>query len=186
MKFIGSIMRYIDRFSDWCFYAGAFLILVLPFIMSYEVVMRYFLNRPTTWAVDFSEYILLYSTFFAAGWLLKEGEHIHLTFVLDCMGPKNRLIMRVLQSLMGIFACGFLLWACIGATSDAIARGVLIIRPISVPKWIVLWIITFGALMLFIYFVRSFFNSLAAFKVSPVAVDQTVEGNNKKECAWKG
>jgi C4-dicarboxylate transporter DctQ subunit len=182
MKSFHKILRGFDRLADGAFYAGAFLMLVLPFIMSYEVVMRYFFTRPTTWAVDFSEYILLYGTFLTAGWLLKEGEHINLTFVLDRVSQRTRLVMRLIQSLIGIFACSFLLWSGIGATCDAIVRWVLIVRPISIPKWVVFWIIAFGALMLLVYSIRNLINSLAEFKAKPTAMaQQGVNAAEKKD-----
>jgi len=78
--------------------------------------------------------------------------------------------MRVLQSLMGIFGSGFLLWSGIQTTWDALVQGVQIVGPLTYPKFIVLWMIPFGALMLLVYFVQNLFTSLTALKWKAAAL----------------
>ena len=155
--------------------------LVLPFIMSYEVVMRYFFNKPTNWAVDFSEYILLFSTFLAAGWLLRKEEHIRLNLVVDILSKRTRSMINVFQSLLGTIACSLLLWSGLEATLDAIAKRTMIARALSFPKYIVLWIIPFGFLMLLIYFVKQGFNSFATLMVNSDVVNQNTHESSNEE-----
>ncbi len=179
IKFLNLIMRGIDRLADWGFYAGAFLMLVLPLMISYEVVARYFFSRPTAWVVDFSEYVLLYSTFFAAGWLLRQKEHISMVFVTNRLHGKARWIFEIIQSLLGVFACGFMFWSGVVSAWDNLTRWILIIRPlaIDIPVFILIWVIPFGELMLSIYFARDFFHSLAGLlKGSDAAIVQQVGG----------
>ena len=163
-KFISSLMRAIDRLSNGCMAIGEFLILLLPLIMSYEVASRYFFKKPTVWAIDFSNYIVLTTTFFAAGWLLKQNEHVRLNFFLERSSPRIRLIMETVQALMGLFASGFLFYSGIQTTWDAGARNVLIVGPLTYPKAIVLWVIPFGTFMLLVYFLQNLFRSLIALK----------------------
>lgn len=165
-----SVIRAIDRLSDICMIIGEVLILLLPLIMSYEVASRYFFKKPTVWAIDFSNYIVLTTTFFAAGWLLRKNEHVRLNFFLDRSTPTTRFMMGIAQSFMGIFGSGFLLWSGIKATWDALVEGVQIVGPLTYPKFIVLWVIPFGALMLLIYFVQNLFTSLTALKSKDAAL----------------
>lgn len=162
LRFLNLIMRGIDRLAEWGFYAGAFLMLALPLIMSYEVGMRYFFKRPTAWASDFSSYFLVYATFFAAGWLLRQKEHISMVFVIDHLHGNVRWIFIIIQSLMGIFACGFMFWSGVVGTWDSLTRWVLIVNPLTIPRFTIVWVIPFGGLMLSIYFTVNLFNSLAA------------------------
>jgi C4-dicarboxylate transporter DctQ subunit len=148
---------------------------VLPLIMSYEVLVRYFFNAPTSWAVDFSEYILFYSTLLAAAWLLRHGEHIQLTIVMEKVGQRGRWFMKLFQSLAGVFACGFVVWTGIGATHDTFVRKVLIVRPVEVPKYLMMWVIPFCFFLLFIYFFKQFFTTLTSFGLKPAEAEKKAE-----------
>lgn len=159
---IQSVMKGVDHVTDWCFYAGAFLMLVLPFIMSYEVVMRYFFKQPTNFAVDFSEYIILYATLLAGGWLLKQGDHIMLTFFMDRFGERTRLYLKILQSILGILTSAFLVGASGEATWQSVVRKSVLVRPLPVPKYVVLWIIGFCFLLFLFYFLKQLVDSIAA------------------------
>jgi C4-dicarboxylate transporter, DctQ subunit len=159
---IHSVMKGIDHITDWGFYTGAFLMLVLPFIMSYEVVMRYFFKRPTNFAVDFSEYILLYATLLAGGWLLKQGDHIMLTFFVERASERTCLVLKILQSILGILTSAFLVGTSFEATWQSVVRRTVLVRPLPVPKYVVLWIIGFSFLLFLIYFLKQLVDSIAA------------------------
>jgi TRAP-type C4-dicarboxylate transport system permease small subunit len=135
--------------------------------------MRYFFNAPTTWAVNISEYLLLYSTFLSVGWLLRKGEHIQVTFLIEHVGPGTNLVLKILQSLLGIGACIFVFLSSIEATWDAIARNILIIKPLVIHKYMVLWIIPLGFLMALIYFIQQGIKALASLAVSMQEKDKS-------------
>jgi len=176
---ISFLTKWIDHVTNWSFYLAAILILVLPLIMSYEVAMRYFLNRPTTFAVDFSEYILLFVTFLSAGWISKQKEQIELTFVIDRMNRSTFLIMKIIQSLLGTFMCCFLLWSGFDYLWDAITRNIMIVRPLTIPLFVIVWVIPFAALILLIYFLRQGFTFLASFNEGSVAPSQKAGGGKE-------
>lgn len=144
-----------DMVSITCFYIGAFLIFVMTMSIAYEVMVRYLFSRPTVWALDFSEYILVYCTFLAAPWILKKNGHTGVTLLTDSLPEKKRHFLSVFTSMIGLMICAVLVYAGTIDTWDALTRNTLIIRPIVVPKFMILWIIPFGFFLLFWYFVRS-------------------------------
>jgi C4-dicarboxylate transporter, DctQ subunit len=176
---ISFLTKLTDHITNWCFYLAAVLILVLPLIMSYEVAMRYFLNRPTTFAVDFSEYILLFVTFLSAGWISKQEEQIELTLVIDRMNRSTFLIMKIIQSLLGTFMCCFLVWSGFDYLWDAITRNVMIVRPLTIPLFVIVWVIPFAGLILLIHFIRQCFSFLASLKGGSVAPSQKAGGGKE-------
>src|SRR3972149_6492832 len=67
---------FIDSLSTWVGKSFAWLILVLPFGVSYEVFVRYALRAPTTWAFDIS-YITYGAMFLMAGaYTLSRNGHV--------------------------------------------------------------------------------------------------------------
>ena len=78
------MQRYIefaDKLSEWFGKAFAWLIMLMTFGISYEVVVRYALNAPTPWAFDVT-YIMYGALFMMAGaYTLSRGGHVRADFV---------------------------------------------------------------------------------------------------------
>jgi TRAP-type mannitol/chloroaromatic compound transport system permease small subunit len=71
-----KFIYFVDSLSAWVGKAFAWLILVLTLGVSYEVVVRYALRAPTTWAFDFS-YITYGALFLMAGaYTLSRNGHV--------------------------------------------------------------------------------------------------------------
>jgi TRAP-type C4-dicarboxylate transport system permease small subunit len=150
-----------DHVSKGCFYVGAIMLMAIALTTSYDVTMRYFFTRPTVWANDFGKYFLCYSTFLAAAWILKLDGHVKVTIVAERLGPSARCVLNIANSMIGALACLILLWRGIIDTWGAFAKDILIIRPVVVPKWLILWIIPFGLILLCLYFIRNVFANLS-------------------------
>jgi C4-dicarboxylate transporter, DctQ subunit len=161
------LLKVHDRLCDLCARAAGWMMLGMALIITYEVLMRYFFNRPTKWVADFSDYIMLYSTFFVSAWLLKNDGHVRLTILYERLAPRQRLIMEAINSFIGAIVCGFVIWYGVADVLDAIANGLVLARPIPVPKYLVLWVIPFGCLLLLGQFVRSALKSLDDIKTLP-------------------
>jgi TRAP-type C4-dicarboxylate transport system permease small subunit len=128
----------------------------------YDVFMRYLFNRPTTWATDFSEYTLLYITFLAAGWLLREDGHARMTLVLDHLRPNGARLLNLFTSLAGAGVCAVLLWKTGWTTWDAYQVGTTMFRSVPVPQFVLWWIIPFGFFLLLLQFLRGAYRIGAA------------------------
>src|SRR4030042_6749591 len=162
---IGVIfLRVHDRLCDGGAHVSAWLMLAMALIISYEVVVRYFFDRPTIWVVDFSDYIMLYSTFFVSAWLLKHDGHIRLTILLEYLSPRSQRIIDTINSFIGAAVCGFVMWYGVADVLDAVDKSIVLPRPIPVPKSLILGVIPFGCLLLFVQFLRKGFKILASLK----------------------
>lgn len=71
-----SLIFMIDHLSTWVGKLFAWAILILTFVVSYEVFMRYALGAPTTWAYDTS--YMLYGTLFmmSGAYALAHNAHV--------------------------------------------------------------------------------------------------------------
>lgn len=155
MRIVNILNHIHDGVSKACFYFSAALILVLTINIGYEVVSRYFFLSPTAWALDFSEYILIYSTFLAAPWLYKLGGHVSINVMVNNLGVRPRLLIEVFTGIVG-WAVTTIVTLRVGFdTVDAFTRNVLIVRPVLMPKYAIMWVIPFGAMLLSFYFLKS-------------------------------
>jgi TRAP-type mannitol/chloroaromatic compound transport system permease small subunit len=109
--------RYIgfaDNLSAWFGKAFGWLIIVMTFGMSYEVLVRYVFNKPTPWALDIS--FIMYGTLFMMGgaYTLSRGGHVRGDFIYrlwsDRTQAKMDLTLYILFFFPGILALVFTGW----------------------------------------------------------------------------
>jgi len=109
--------RYIgfaDNLSAWFGKAFAWLIIVMTFGMSYEVLVRYMFNSPTPWALDIS--FIMYGSLFMMGgaYTLSRGGHVRGDFLYrlwsDRTQAKMDLTLYILFFFPGILALVFTGW----------------------------------------------------------------------------
>ena len=141
-----------------CFWIGALSLFVLVISIGYEVTVRYFFLSPTEWAQDLSSYILIYSTFLAAPWLLLIDGHVTVPIVIDHVSKKSQKRLSAFNYVIGLIVTGILAYQTFIDTQEAFVRNVRIIRPIIVQKYIILAVIPLGFGLLFFGFLRKLFS----------------------------
>ena len=91
----------------WMGYAAGILIAVSAVVLTGEVLGRYFLDRPTDWALELCIFMLIAATFLAAGHTLAAKGHVNIDIVDHLMsGALNRWRM-LLADIGAAGLCGF-------------------------------------------------------------------------------
>jgi len=162
-----ALLRIHDLICDWCAEASAWMMLMMALAISYEIFARYFFDKPTIWAADLTDFMLLYTTLLASAWLLKRDGHVKLTILLDRLSPKSRSVMEAVNSLLGAIICGFVVWYGTANTLDALRRSITIPRPLEVPKYLIVGVIPLGAFLFLVQFLRNGFGYLTQIKGIP-------------------
>ena len=107
-------IRFADSLSAWFGKSFGWLIILMTFGMSYEVLVRYFFNSPTPWALDIS--FMMYGTIFMMGgaYTLSRGGHVRGDFIYRTWQPKNQakvdLALYFLFFFPGMLALVFAGW----------------------------------------------------------------------------
>lgn len=107
-------IRFADSLSAWFGKAFGWLIILMTFGMSYEVLVRYMFNNPTPWALDIS--FIMYGTMFMMGgaYTLSRGGHVRGDFLYrlwsDRTQAKVDLTLYFLFFFPGILALVFAGW----------------------------------------------------------------------------
>jgi len=128
--------------------------------------MRYFLNRPTVWTVEVTEYALLFLTFLGAAWVLKNEGHVRRDAVLNRLNPINRALLLTITSAIGAIVCLVLFLVTAESTYDVFQRGVHIASVLEPPKALILGVIPIGSFLLFIQFLRMARGNLRSWRAS--------------------
>jgi len=135
------------------FTSGVILIFIMGSVCV-DVIMRYFLNRPLTWVIEISEYLLVYLTFLGTAWVLRNEGHVTVDILILGLNKKARAMTGIISSLVGLFVCLLIAWFGSVETWDNFQRGVHIPSILQFPKAPLLAIIPFGCFFLMIQFVR--------------------------------
>jgi TRAP-type mannitol/chloroaromatic compound transport system permease small subunit len=107
-------IRFADSVSAWFGKTFGWLIILMTFGMSYEVLVRYLFNAPTPWALDIS--FIMYGTMFMMGgaYTLSRGGHVRGDFLYRMWQPRMQalvdLMLYVLFFFPGILALVFAGW----------------------------------------------------------------------------
>ncbi|MBM3391308.1 MAG: TRAP transporter small permease [Betaproteobacteria bacterium] len=102
-----AFARALAALNLWMGYAAGVLVALSSVILTWEVLARYFLDRPTDWALELCIYMLIASTFLAAGHTLAAKAHVNIDIVDHLMsGAANRWRM-LLADLGAAGLCGF-------------------------------------------------------------------------------
>lgn len=77
------------------------LVIVLMLTISYEVASRKLLAQSHPWIVDLGEVSLLFITFFAAAWVLRENAHVRIETLVRLLPVRAQRAMGLATNLLG-------------------------------------------------------------------------------------
>jgi TRAP-type C4-dicarboxylate transport system permease small subunit len=104
-KFEHGLLRANEFLAD----IGIFCLVSLTLLISANVLMRYFLNAPISWADEFSAYLLLGIIFFGLAYALQDGAHIKIDFVVAMLPKKLQFFLSLAVHGVGVFFATLLL-----------------------------------------------------------------------------
>ncbi len=94
------ITRPIDFLNEKTGHYSSFLILPLIAVVGFEVVMRYFFNKPTVWAFELTTYIYGVHFILAFGYAHKHNSHVAIDIFESRLPERPRTILRIIANLV--------------------------------------------------------------------------------------
>jgi TRAP-type mannitol/chloroaromatic compound transport system permease small subunit len=101
-------IRFADALSAWFGKTFGWLVLLMTFGVSYEVLVRYIFNAPTPWSLDVT--FIMYGTLFMVGgaYTLSRGGHVRGDFIYRTWTARTQatvdLVLYILFFFPGILA----------------------------------------------------------------------------------
>ncbi|WP_322895864.1 MULTISPECIES: TRAP transporter small permease subunit [unclassified Yoonia] len=147
-----SYIRFADALSGWFGKMFAWLIILMTAGTSYEVFMRYVMNKPTPWALDVS--FIMYGTLFMMGgaYTLSVGGHVRGDFLYRLWQPRTQarldLFLYIFFFFPGITALIFAGWKY--AASSWSYGEVSVNSPAGIPIYQFKTVIVAAGILLFI------------------------------------
>jgi C4-dicarboxylate transporter DctQ subunit len=167
MKFLRRLSTLFDYTIDiWAYIASVLVFYIVVAVLT-EVFMRYFLGHATTWAVETSQYALLYITFLGAAWVLKKEAHVNMDLIINSWNPKTQSLINSITSILGAIACLVLTWYSLLIVISYYQTGFYYPSMLETPKVIVAAIVPPGSLLLAIQFLRRSLRYMKIWKTPP-------------------
>ncbi len=156
-------LRLLDRTMEGLtFLAGLILVFIMISVCS-DVILRTFFQMPQMWVTEVTEVLLLYITFLAAGWLLRDEGHVRVDILLNRLTPRTVALFGIVSSLIGVFVSLVLTVFGFAVTLDYFRRGVYTPSAMEIPVSWILLVIPVGSLFLFFQFIRRGLKNLTGF-----------------------
>ena len=129
MKILSKILGAIDKINDWCGNVFCYLVIVLMFVVFYDVVMRYFFHRPSIWGFEITSLLLMAIGFLGGGFALKRGVHVRVDILYAKFSDNIKALTDCITYLLVFIFCivlikdgGKIAWASFiaGRTSTSV------------------------------------------------------------------
>lgn len=123
MRVIESFLRFTDWLNAKFGWIVAFLMCPMILIMIWEIVMRYFFNRPSLWAYEIS--LFLYGGYVVLGGAYTHlaGGHVNVDIVWGRLSARGRAVLDILTSGFALLFLGVLFWESLKITINSWAIG---------------------------------------------------------------
>jgi len=101
---LGSIIEVLSRGAGG---VVAFCIATAVVLTTYGVVMRYAVNQPPLFVVEYDGYLMLGVTFMGMAYALREGAHIKLTILTEHLSKRVQNLLEAITLSVGLVFTGF-------------------------------------------------------------------------------
>jgi TRAP-type C4-dicarboxylate transport system permease small subunit len=147
---------FYEAFLDATSFVCAAIILAIMVGVAVDVASRYFFGRPFAWMFELTEYALLYIPCLGMGWLARERGHVAIDTFVSKMPEFMRRRLFLVTNAGCIAVCGIIaFWGAI-VVLDRYRRGTVIDQMLTIPEYLILWVIPFGFALAAIEFTRLF------------------------------
>jgi len=175
MSLYRKVVSIFDLTVDILGVCAVILILFVMFSVTFEVIMRYFLKRPTIWVVELTSYSLLYIAFLGAAWVLKIEGHVKIDLVLNHLSPKASAFLNSITSMICALTCLVIFWYSGKTTLDALQTNYLSATELETPKWIILSVIPVCSIILAVQFMRRSYQFVTGKKEITLQKESSIE-----------
>ena len=147
MKLLTKLTSIFDRTNDLLAFFAVILLTFIMISVTYEIIIRQFLNLTILWMFEIKEYALIYITFLGAAWLLRREGHVKMDLLLNYLKPRTQEIFNIITSVVGAIICVVLVWYGIRVTWSSFQTGYYMPTILEAPRWPIVGIIPVGSFL---------------------------------------
>ena len=141
---LARIATPLDLVTRLSMYASGIALLLITLSYVFEVIMRYFLNAPTSWSSDVIQGFFAAMIMLALPEVTRTNSHIIISFFHEKMNPTSRQHLGRALAFIGFLMCMLTAWICLQETLRQYDRSIETLWSHPIPKWWISAFIPFG------------------------------------------
>jgi TRAP-type mannitol/chloroaromatic compound transport system permease small subunit len=145
MKWLRIFISIVNNLNDWTGKIVSMLIYPMILMLVWEVLMRYFFERPTSWANELSSMLYAVSFLLGGAYTLRWEGHIRMDVIYARLSTRKRALVDILTSIFFYLFAGVLLWESAGFAWRATVQGEVSISIWGPPIWPIKLCVPLGA-----------------------------------------
>jgi tripartite ATP-independent transporter DctM subunit len=153
---IERVANPLSRITDS---AGRVVLALMMLLITVDVVLRYFLNRPIKGSYELVEFMLVLLVYLGLAYTQTKKGHVSVTLFTAKLPLGQVSVIRSATYLLCLAIFGIISWRCVlqaeTLRASETASGVLFI-----PNFPFMWVVALGSVLLFVIFLIDFLDSL--------------------------
>jgi TRAP-type C4-dicarboxylate transport system permease small subunit len=145
---VAVLARLLGLFNKAMLGLSMLAMIFTALILTYSVVVRYFLRQPTDWQDEISVFMLVGVIFLCAAYVQSVRGHIGIDAVASILSPAVNKIRLFLVDLLSFAFCLFFAWKSWTLFYEALSEGQTTSSMLAPPMWIPYSIMALGMSML--------------------------------------
>lgn len=147
-----TALRAFDKASGYLSSVGGFtagmILLVMVFIVVFEIVSRRAFNAPTVWSIELVTFLLIWFGFMTLGFTQRARRHVHVDLLIGSFSPRTATVWSLVTlsiTLVFTIALAYYSW---DSFWRSLAIGQTTTTPWGPPLWPVKLALPFGCFLL--------------------------------------
>ena len=146
--FLGVVQSVLDVVNGVLAMGSALAILAAGFVLTWEVVGRYFLGIASDWQDELSTFLLIGATFASAAWTQARRGHVGIDALSLILPVGVDKVRRVLADLLSCIFCSYFTMKCWQRLVEAWVDDQTTPSAWGAPLWVPYACMTFGMALL--------------------------------------
>jgi TRAP-type C4-dicarboxylate transport system permease small subunit len=118
------------------------------FVLTYSVIVRYFLKISTDWQDEMSVFLIVGAVFMSSAAVQALRGHVAIEAIVGLLPPRVNVIRQILVDLASLAFCGFFAWKSWTLLLEAVEEGFHSGSTWGPPLWIPYSLMTVGMTLL--------------------------------------
>lgn len=93
----------IERFNKKVSQISSWSLILLIFIMAYEVIARYIFNSPTRWSYEMSYFLSSFFIMMSMAYTLQTKNHVSIDIIYNKFSERNKIILSLIFTIVFFF-----------------------------------------------------------------------------------
>ncbi len=159
-KVVHRLNRVANPLSRWLNSAGIGIVLLMMFLITADVILRYFFKSPILGSSEMIEFAMIITVFFAVAYTMVQKAHISVDVLTSKLSPRGQSIMAFTTTLVGFCLFALTSWQSVLFALAQWDRGVTSpVLHVPIPPLVL--IVAFGCALLSLVLLTQLFNYLS-------------------------